>query len=301
MTEAILNPTNDAAFKRVFGRENNKDILMHFLNGVLKLKGPERVVEVTLINPDLGPETVRHKVSIVDVLCVDQHGRRFIVEMQVANVGGFEKRAQYYASRAYGNQMKEGGKYSDLKEVVFLGILGFSMFPDKLHYRSVHRILDEEDHRHHLKDLSFVFIELPKFTKDRVEDLVTNEDKWCYFFKHSNDYEEMIRVLSDSDPEMSKAYEELKSHNWTEAELGCYEDVQKAIRDQYSEIMTAKEEGLKEGEKIGIEKGIERGIEQGVQKVALTMLAQGLPIETIVSCTQLSRAQIETLDPSSAQ
>jgi predicted transposase/invertase (TIGR01784 family) len=100
---------------------------------------------------------------------------------------------------------------------------------------------------------------------------------------------------------MSKAYEELKSHNWTEAELGCYEDVQKAIRDQYSEIMTAKEEGLKEGEKIGIEKGIERGIEQGVQKVALTMLAQGLPIETIVSCTQLSRAQIETLDPSSAQ
>jgi predicted transposase/invertase (TIGR01784 family) len=81
MTEAILSPTNDAAFKRMFGMEHNKDILMHFLNGVLRLEGSDVIREVTLLKSELGPETLDHKNGIVDVLCMDQDGRRFIVEM----------------------------------------------------------------------------------------------------------------------------------------------------------------------------------------------------------------------------
>ena len=109
------------------------------------------------------PEIAAKKESIVDVLCVDQLGRQHIVEMQVAQTTGFIKRAKYYAAKAYTNQLNKGVDHEKLREVIFLAIADFTLFPKKKAYKSDHVILDKENHEHDLKDFSFTFLDLSKF------------------------------------------------------------------------------------------------------------------------------------------
>ncbi len=111
-------------------------------------------------------ETAAHKTSIVDILCKDDKNNTYIVEMQVAKEKGFEKRAQYYASKAYISQAHVGGEFHHLKEVIFLAIADFVMFPQKKDYKSDHVILDKKSLENDLKDFSFTFLELPKFHKE---------------------------------------------------------------------------------------------------------------------------------------
>jgi len=127
----FLDPKNDVAFRRIFGAERNKDILIHFLNDMLKFKAKKKIVDVTFLKTIQDPEIALKKSSIVDVLCKDEKGNSYIVEMQVAKETGFIKRAQYYASKSYVSQMNIGGKYRNLKEVIFLAIADFVMFPKK--------------------------------------------------------------------------------------------------------------------------------------------------------------------------
>jgi predicted transposase/invertase (TIGR01784 family) len=293
VVEAILNPTNDIAFKKIFATEENKDVLLHFLNDVFYDTGRDPIVEVHLMNTAQLPEGADKKMSMLDVLCKDDKGAVFIVEMQVASTEGFEKRAQFYAARAYSYQMHRGDDYRNLKEVVFLGVLDFVMFPNKPGYKSDHLILDKHTHEHDLKDFSYTFLELPKFRKDRIEDLVTYEEKWCYFLKHSDDREEMQKLLMTSDDRIQKAYEALKRHNWTEAELLAYDRVEDVLRDNRARELYVRREAREEG----LQEGRLEGRLEGITKVALTMLEQGLPVETIMACTGLSHQQIQALEP----
>src|ERR1700719_4841679 len=144
MFNKFLDPKNDIAFKKIFGTEKNKDILIHFLNDIITFKENSPIQEVIFLKTVLDPETALKKTSIVDILCKDEKGNQYIVEMQVAKEKGFEKRAQYYASKAYISQANKGGEYHDLKEVIFLAISDFVMFPQKTAYKSDHVILDKE-------------------------------------------------------------------------------------------------------------------------------------------------------------
>ena len=165
LASKFLNPKNDYAFKRIFGTRRNKDILIHFLNDMLNFSGKDCITEVTFLKNDQDPEIDAAKQSAVDVLCTDELGKHYIVEMQVAKGKGFEKRAQYYAAKAYGSQLMEREKYIQLKEIIFIAITDFVMFPDKTEYKSNHVILDKATYSHDLKDFSFTFLELPKFNK----------------------------------------------------------------------------------------------------------------------------------------
>src|SRR6185437_10820901 len=108
----------------------------HFLNDMLEFKKGEQIKSVSFLKPIQDPEVAAKKQSIVDVLCEDEQGRQYIVEMQVAKVRGFEKRAQYYAAKAYTRQLNIGETYARLKEIIFLAITDFVMFPDKPSYKS---------------------------------------------------------------------------------------------------------------------------------------------------------------------
>jgi len=130
---------------------------------VFKERNP--IQEVVFLKTIQDPDIAAKKTSIVDILCKDGEGNSYIVEMQVAKTKGFEKRAQYYVSKAYSGQINQGGEYSSLKEVIFLAIADFVMFSNKAQYKSNHIILDKEKHEHDLKDFSFTFLELEKFTK----------------------------------------------------------------------------------------------------------------------------------------
>ena len=166
MLSKFLDPKNDYAFKQIFGTEKNQDILIHFINDIMCFKDAEQVVSVEFLKTSQDPEIAYQKQSVIDVLCKDETGRQFIIEMQVARMVGFEKRAQYYASKAYSRQLVSGDNYTELKEIIFIAITDFVMFKNKASGYSTHVILDNETHAHHLKDFSCTFLELPKFNKN---------------------------------------------------------------------------------------------------------------------------------------
>jgi predicted transposase/invertase (TIGR01784 family) len=272
----FLDPKNDVAFRKVFGSEEHKDILIHFINDMLGLYGNDQVEDVTFLSPIQDPEIASKKQSIVDVLCKDKNGVQMIVEMQVAPTKGFEKRAQYYAAKAYSRQLNRGsdedGKYSSLKEVIFIAISDSIIFKDKIEYKSDHVILDKKTYEHDLKDFSFTFIELPKFTKNNISDLENIVEKWCYFFKHAKETsEEDLKKLIGSDLVIEKAYDALNQFNWSEIELIAYEEELKRIRDNIA----------------ALDYQFEKGIEKGIEKTAINMLKQNLDLKLISSVTGL--------------
>jgi predicted transposase/invertase (TIGR01784 family) len=269
----FLNPRNDVAFKRIFGSEKHKNILIHFINDILSLTGSAAVREIKFIPTVLDADIAYKKQSIVDVLCRDETGVQFIVEMQVAPSKGFEKRAQYYAAKVYGRQLEQGkeekGRYSNLKKVIFIAIADCVLFPQKKAYKSEHRIQDIESLEHDLKDFSFTFIELPKFKKKRIEELETITEKWCYFFKYGEvTREEDLEQIVRQDLVIKEAYEALNQYNWSERELIAYEEEIKRQRDNEGALDYRLDEAEAIGKKTGLAEGKVRALEQNSFKNA---------------------------------
>ena len=291
MLTKFLDPKNDFAFKRIFGTEKNKDILIHFLNDMLTFKDRALIQDVTFLKTIQDPETASKKTSIVDILCKDEKDNRYIVEMQVAKEKGFEKRAQYYASKAYISQAHAGGEYHNLKEVIFLAIAEFIMFPKKKHWKSEHVILDKDSYEHDLKDFSFTFLELSKFQKS-IDELSTISDKWMYFFKNAEETTESdLEKLVGKDMIIERAYDELDRFHWNEEELLTYDQAEKYEGAYIASMAQKYDEGLEKGREEGLEKGKrERELE-----IAKSLLLQGVDIDIIASTTQLSQQDIKKL------
>jgi predicted transposase/invertase (TIGR01784 family) len=288
----FLDPKNDLAFRRIFGSEKNKSILIHFINDILALEGPDQIQEVNFQPTIQDPEIAAKKQSVVDVLCKDANGVQIIVEMQVSPQEGFEKRAQYYAAKAYSGQLnrgkKEGGRYQDLKAVVFIAICNNTIFKDKQAYLSHHIILDQETYSQDLKDFSFTFIELPKFKIKEIAKLTNIVEKWCYFFKYAPHTKEGdLPKIAGKDEVIQKAYEELNQFNWTQEELMLYEEEIKRVMDN----LAAEEYVFNQG----MEKGMEKGMERRNIEIAKNMLAQGLDSSLIAQVTGLSLDTIKKL------
>ncbi len=287
-----LDPKNDIAFKRIFGTERNKDILIEFINDIMQYEDGERIKEVSFLSPVQDPDIAYRKQSIVDVLCRAINGVQIIVEMQVSPQEGFTKRAQYYAAKAYSRQLKkgseEGARYKDLKAVIFIAISDYKIFTDKENYISRHIMMDEKTYEHDLKDFSFTFIELPKFKKEKIDELHSMAEKWCYFFKYAYKTKQQdLDNIIGSDIVIKRAYEALDQFNWTEQELIAYEQEIKRVMDNQ-----AAEDYLI---RIATEKGMEKGMEKRSIEIAKKLLEQKIDIKTISISTGLSEEEIKNL------
>jgi len=292
----FLDPKNDVAFKKIFGSEKHKDILIHFINDVLERKDNDQIEGVEFLSPVQDAEIAYKKQSIVDVLCKDKNGVQIIVEMQVAPTKGFEKRAQYYAAKAYSRQLNSGqeedGKYQSLKEVIFIAIADCVIFKDKTEYKSDHVILDKNSHEHDLQDFSFTFIELPKFNKTNISELNTILEKWCFFFKNAaKTSEEDLEKLIGSDLVIKQAYDALSQFNWSEPELIAYDEEIKRIRDNIAALDYQYDKGREEG----IEEGKTEGKTIKAIEIAKNLLLQNTPLDTISSATGLALSEIKKL------
>jgi predicted transposase/invertase (TIGR01784 family) len=279
MLSKFLDPKNDLAFRRIFGTERNKDILIHFLNDIFG-RTSDPIETVSFLPSAQLPQIAAQRMSIVDILCKDTLGNRFIIEMQVAKERGFEKRAQYYAAKTYIQQREQGADYQYLKEVIFLSIMDFVLFPDKLSYLSHHVILDKDSLEHDLKDFSFSFLELPKFKKEK-EQLITMTEKWAYFFKHADETAEsdLKQIISDA-PILERAYEELNRFSWSAAELLDYDRADMKQSADKAVLDAARDDAKIEGK---IEGKMERNTE-----IAKLMLAKRRSLEEIAEFTELS-------------
>lgn len=222
----FVDVKNDIAFRKIFGNEKKKVILISFLNAVLGLEGQNRVKDVALLNPFQLPRIAGEKSSIIDIKATDEKGSTFIVEMQVAEPAGFDKRVLYYTSKDYAGQINIGEEYPKLRPVYFIGILDFKYFSGK-NYLSSHLIVDEETGECVFKDMKFRFIELPKFKK-KVNELINIIDKWAFFIKNAVELEVMPDNVDDEG--LKEAYEEAAQHNWTREEYDAY--IYSGIREQ---------------------------------------------------------------------
>jgi predicted transposase/invertase (TIGR01784 family) len=279
MFSKYLDPKNDLAFKKIFGKEKHKRIPIAFLNAVFRLEGLDKIVDLDFLNTTQLPEIEARKESIVDVIVRDEKGSRYVIEMQSAKIAGFEKRAQFYAAKTYCAHFNVGGDYIDLKCVIFLALASYVVFPQKEQYKSNHVILDEATYENDLKDFSFTFVELPKFTKEPHE-LETIEEQWYYFLKHAEESNDINAALANN-PEIREAYDVLERAHWTESELMAYDQIAMSIADARGALIAARQEGLEEGRKNTLD------------EIATQMMKQGMSEEMIHKITGLSFQEIE--------
>ena len=262
----FINPTNDYAFKRIFGNEKHPQVLISFLNAVLDFPPKQKVVQVEILNPYQAPKIEALKETVLDVRAMDATGRSFIVEMQVEPQKVFGKRAMYYAANSYTQQLKKGDDYEKLNKVYFIGILKFSAMKSE-NWLSNHLILNKTTYEHYLEDFEFSFIELPKFKKMENQ-LVGIVEKWTYFVKYlgRKDDEVDYKQLFKGEPAILEALEIAEYHSLNKAEKEIYEYREKKRRDEYEVIRTAEEKGEKRGIEKGREEGLVEGEKRGIEK-----------------------------------
>ena len=270
---------NDIAFRKIFGNENRKEVLISFLNAVLLLENDKKIVSVDILTPYQLPALKGGKVTIVDVKAKDQSDKNYIVEMQVAEIDGFDKRVLYYASKSYSSQIDRGDLYEKLNPTFFIGILDFEVTQNK-DYISRHKIIDTETGENFTTDIEFNFIELPKFQKKETE-LTTIIDQWVYFIKNSED----LTVIPDSvtDKGLKSAYEDADKHNWTKAELEAYDYVLMREQDDRGRMSFA------------LRTGIAKEVSKVQKDIARKLFKRGFSDDDIAEDTGLTVEQIQKL------
>ena len=285
LQEQYVNILTDFGFKRVFGSEPNKQLLVDFLNTLLPAHHQIQALSYKS-NENLGNTPVDRK-AIFDIYCQCANGDRFIVELQKANQKFFKDRSVYYASFPIQEQAQRGEWDFQLTSVYSIGILDFIFDAHRLESDLIHVVELKNQHCDVFYDkLKFIYIELPKFTK-ALEQLESHQDKWLYLFRHLPELEGQPRPFQD--PIFLQLFEVAEIANFTHDEQDRYQDSLKYYRDLNNVIDTSR----MEGEISGLEKGrAERSVE-----IAQSLLGK-LPVEAISEATGLSIDEIERLDSS---
>ncbi|MBF0343584.1 MAG: Rpn family recombination-promoting nuclease/putative transposase [Nitrospirae bacterium] len=252
----FVDVRSDIAFKRVFGNENKKEILISFLNAVLDLRGDRAIDSITLLNPFQVPRILGLKESVLDIHATDKRNVTFIVEIQIQQQKGFEKRVVYYTSKAYVAQLDIGESYPKLNQVIYIGVLDFNIFEGD-GYLTRHLILNTDTLKQELKELEFNFIELQKFNKqeDELESVV---DKWIHFIKNASSLN-MIPKSADF-MEIREAYDIANKVQWSKEELEVYDYWLMRLQDDRG----AREYSFEQGERKGLIEGERRGRLEGL-------------------------------------
>ncbi len=251
MRRTLLNPKIDFVFKKIFGSEEHPEILISFLNAVLKPKKP--IVSVEIKNSDLEKEYIEDKFSRLDVKALTSNKEIINIEIQLKNEYNMIQRSLYYWSKLYEEQLSEGDRYDKLSRTVCINILDFKYLKnDRFHngYR-----LKEIETNEELTDLQEIhFIEIPKLKRfESTEEIVDLLEGWVEFLRDPES--EVIRKLEMSNKEIRKAKDELYRLSRNSKERELYYLREKSLRDEISALANAKEKGLKEGLKQGLFEG----------------------------------------------
>jgi predicted transposase/invertase (TIGR01784 family) len=190
-----VNPYTDFGFKKLFGEEANKDLLMDFLNQLLPTE--HKILHLTFKNPEQAGDLRSDRRAIFDIYCENERGERFIVEMQKAKIKFFKDRAVFYTSFPIKEQAEKGDWDFKLKPVYCVAILDFTFDDDreKKGYISNVQLKDQYCQTFYNK-LKYIFIEMPRFTKQEDE-LENHFEKWLYFLKHLEDFENIPGILKE--------------------------------------------------------------------------------------------------------
>ena len=299
-----ITPRVDIAFKKIFGVEENKDLLISLINSIVS--NDDQVADITLLNPYNPKNFKNDKLSIMDIKAVGKNDKRFNIEIQICDEADYNKRALYYWAKLYTEQLKESEDYGQLSKAIGIHILNFTSIPESDKYHNVFHIVEKENGVHYFKDLELHTIELRKFTdkvsnqiSDVLEKIKTSLDIWVAFLTKYNLFDKDNLPDKFKNTGLKKALNVLEVMNFSEAEKEGYEDHLKWLRIQTNTIkkyeQQARAEGLAEGLAEGIAEGEARGEAKSRTEVAKNLIKLGVSTDIIINATGLTHEEVEEI------
>ncbi len=295
LQEKYVNPFTDFGFKKLFGSEPNKDILIDFLNQILP--GKHKIKDLSYARTErLGNSEIDRK-AIFDLYCIGENGERFIVAMQKAKQNYFKDRSVFYSSFPIQEQAQKGEWNFKLAAVYLIGILDFIFSEDEAEQTVRHEIqLKDQNCKVFYDKLVYIYLEMPNFRKTEDE-LQTNFDKWMYVLQQLPNLQSRPQALQEK--VFQKLFETAEIAKFTRDEKNGYESSLKYYRDLKNVIDTSFEEGKAEGEAVGIAVGRavgrEEGKAEGKTEIARQMKLEGDSAEKIARITGLAKEDIDQL------
>ncbi|MCI5227571.1 MAG: Rpn family recombination-promoting nuclease/putative transposase [Candidatus Electrothrix sp. AX2] len=292
--ERYVNLFTDYGFKKIFGEEPNKNLLLDFLNELLKEEQGE-IRNLTYLKTEQLGDTDIDRKAIFDLYCENERGEKFIVELQKSKQNFFKDRTLYYSTFPIREQAERGDWNFKLKAVYTVALLDFVFDEDKDQpekYRYDVKLSDIDTHKVFYDKLTFIYLEMPKFTKS-LEELTTRFEQWLYVIRNLNRLERLPDSLREEIFEQLFTTAEIA--RFTPDQVRSYEKSLKYYRDMKNSLDTAFDEGKEEGIEIGIETGREIGKAEGQREIVINGLKQGLDKKMIADLTGLSLEAIENI------
>jgi len=291
-----INPRVDVAFKKIFGTEENKDLLISFINAVISEE--EQIVSLTLLNPYNLEDFLNDKGSILDIKAKDAKGNLYDIEVQITDEGDYDKRALHYWAKLYSQQITKGAEYKTLSKAIGIHILNFTSIPDCPNYANRFVIMNSETKQRHFHDLELYTIELSKFSQGPNEDfngllakIKTGLDRWAAFLTKAYCLDASNLPKELQDPHIKKAMSVLTEVHFNKTERDLYDSHLKWLMIEASALAKAEEKGR--------EKGREEGREEGEKKEKIEMikkrLKRGHPQEEIAEDSGFSLKEIKKI------
>ena len=295
MMAKFINPFTDVGFKRIFGQEINKDLLIDFLNALLQ--GERQVQDIHFLDKELLPEFEKDRGLIYDIYCTDARGEQFIVEMQNKEHVNFRERTLYYLSQAVARQGERGADWKfELKAVYGVFFLNFRLtnLPRKL--RTDILLSDRDTHELFTDKMRFIFLELPSFTKEESE-CETDFERWIYVLKNMETLQRL--PFKARNAVFQKLEQIVDIAAMSKEDRMKYDESIKVYRDQLAVMEFERQKGMAEGMAKGMEKGMAEGIAKGAHdkqlEIARNLRQMGLSAESIVRVTGLDADVVATL------
>jgi predicted transposase/invertase (TIGR01784 family) len=280
----FINPFTDFGFKKIFGEEENKILLIDFLNSLLAPASPIRAI--TFLKNEHLSSSVGDRKAIFDLYCENEIGEKFIVELQKTLQQNFKDRSLYYACFALQEQAQTGIWNFGLKTVYVVSIMDF-VFDDTNSTDYIHEVglLNKKTNAVFNPHLQFVYLEMPKFGKKEAE-LNTILDKWVYNIKNLHT---MKKLPSHSNEGVfTRLFECAEYLNMSHAQKMAYHESYKHYNDLKNSLDTKFAQGIEQGIEHGIEQGIEQGRASAAQEFAIKGLQLGVKPKKLSKQTGLS-------------
>ena len=310
MEDKYISLLTDFGFKRIFGTDLNKDLLIGFLNALFE--GEHVITDVKYLNSEHLGDVLAERKAIFDVYCETENGEKFIVEMQNAFQEFFKDRSLFYSTFPIREQASKGSNWDfRLNHVYTIALINFDMREpafDQSRLSHTVKLCDTYTHKVFYDKLDFIYVEIAKFDKN-ADELTTTFEKWLYVLKNLSRLDNQPQSLRDK--VFDRLFTQAEIATFTPRELKAYEDSRKAYRDLKNCLDTAIKEGIKEGMEEGLKKGMEEGLKKGLKKglekgleqgraegaivIAKKMKAMGLDDATIMQATGMSLSDLAEL------
>ena len=291
----FINPFTDMGFKKIFGQEITKDLLIDFLN--VLLIGEREITDIQFLDKEQLGVTEEDRSLIYDVYCETVTGEKIIVEMQNKSQPFFKDRALYYLSNAIARQGEKGTTWKyEVKAVYGVFFMNFHLEQGVEAMRRDIILANKETHKLFSDKMRFIFLELPSFKKEE-EECDNDFERWIYVLKNM---ETLNRLPFKAQKSVFKKLEQIVDiASMSKADRIKYDESIKKYRDTFAVMsgqwLEGKAEGLQEGEAKGLLKGKAEGLQEGIAKVAKNMKAMKMSDKQIAAATGLSEEVIKSL------